>query len=361
MVDAGNEICRVFIDRNYDMFAVLLNELKKEERYDKFMIVTDSNIYPKCFDFLKKSMDKYNLNYEVTLIKPGEENKNIIQYEKLINSFSEANMTRKSLVIAFGGGVCTDISGFAAATYMRGIDYINLPTTLLAQVDASIGGKTGIDTSTHKNTIGAFKQPLFTYINTEVLKTLPKREMISGIGEVIKYSAIMDDDGKLMDYIMENSDRIINSDEEVLFQIIWNCSEFKAGIVKSDECEGGLRKILNFGHTFGHAIELLAGISHGEAVIYGMKMAFEYSLLKGYIKKEYADKFYATIRKFDIEDINIDSSYDEIEKLIKRDKKSSFGKNMFILPCGEYSVGQFEIDLNCNSDIKQTIEKNIYK
>ena len=277
------------------------------------------------------------------IVPAGEDSKSLSIYEDIIKYCTKINLSRKSLIIALGGGVIGDLAGFVASTYMRGIDICQIPTSLLAQVDSSVGGKTGINIGNLKNIIGTFYQPKFTYININALKTLPECEFISGMAEVIKYGIIYD--YKLLDYIIENSEKILDRDNEILTYIIKRSIEIKADIVFEDEKEGGLRKILNFGHTFGHGIEKICKISHGEAVSIGMNMAFKLSLKKGYIDKTYYNQFIKACNKFNLplmfnaflyeEEITEDRKNNvnkEILEVMKNDKKNSFRNINLILP-----------------------------
>lgn len=207
------------------------------------------------------------------LIPDGEKYKNLRTLEKIYGELLKAGIDRKGCIFALGGGVIGDIAGFASATYLRGIRYVQVPTTLLAQVDASIGGKTGVDHKLGKNMIGAFHQPLFVLSDIATLKTLKEREYRAGIAEVIKYGVIKDPE--LFEFLEKETEPILRRDKDALKFIVRRCSEIKAGIVEQDEREEtGLRSILNFGHTVGHAIEsatLYRRYLHGEAVALGMK------------------------------------------------------------------------------------------
>ena len=199
----------------------------------------------------------------------GEEHKNIRTYEVVMNSLLslEPPIDRKSIIIALGGGVVGDLAGFVAATALRGIDFVNVPTTLLADVDAAIGGKTGIDAPTGKNLIGAFHQPRAVIIDPTVLKTLPASQMGNGLAECVKHGVIRD--ATLLDFIEENADKIFSFDADILTELIARNVAIKSAVVAADEREAGQRAHLNFGHTIGHAIEAAGGyglVSHGQAV-----------------------------------------------------------------------------------------------
>lgn len=350
-----NEVCNIVIDNSYKNFTTLVYEFNNKnienlskfninEIYDEVLIISDENVYNHQLDNFINNI-KAKIVYEY-IIPSGEDSKSLSVYEEIIKYCIRINLSRKSLIIALGGGVVGDLAGFVASTYMRGIDVCQVPTSLLSQVDSSVGGKTGINIGNFKNIIGAFYQPKFTYINIDALKTLSYNEFIAGMAEVIKYSIIYDYD--FLDYLINNSENILNKDNKTLHYMVKKCIEIKADIVSKDEKEGNLRKILNFGHTFGHGVEKLCKISHGEAVSIGMNMAFKLALEKGYINGSYYDKFINACDKFNLplnfnislyeKDEITEESKDKINKeileIMKNDKKNSFGKINLILPIG---------------------------
>lgn len=350
-----NEVCNIVIDNSYKNFTTLVYEFNNKnienlskfninEIYDEVLIISDENVYNHQLDNFINNI-KAKIVYEY-IIPSGEDSKSLSVYEEIIKYCIRINLSRKSLIIALGGGVVGDLAGFVASTYMRGIDVCQVPTSLLSQVDSSVGGKTGINIGNFKNIIGAFYQPKFTYINIDALKTLSYNEFIAGMAEVIKYSIIYDYD--FLDYLINNSENILNKDNKTLHYMVKKCIEIKADIVSKDEKEGNLRKILNFGHTFGHGVEKLCKISHGEAISIGMNMAFKLALEKGYINGSYYDKFINACDKFNLP-LNFNISLDEkdeiteeskdkinkeILEIMKNDKKNSFGKINLILPIG---------------------------
>lgn len=350
-----NEVCNIVIDNSYKNFTTLVYEFNNKnienlskfninEIYDEVLIISDENVYNHQLDNFINNI-KAKIVYEY-IIPSGEDSKSLSVYEEIIKYCIRINLSRKSLIIALGGGVVGDLAGFVASTYMRGIDVCQVPTSLLSQVDSSVGGKTGINIGNFKNIIGAFYQPKFTYINIDALKTLSYNEFIAGMAEVIKYSIIYDYD--FLDYLINNSENILNKDNKTLHYMVKKCIEIKADIVSKDEKEGNLRKILNFGHTFGHGVEKLCKISHGEAISIGMNMAFKLALEKGYINGSYYDKFINACDKFNLplnfnislyeKDEITEESKDKINKeileIMKNDKKNSFGKINLILPIG---------------------------
>ena len=246
---------------------------------NKILVVTDSGI-PKSFITDLKKILKNKKKIYVYEINKGEKSKSFSTYTKILSKLADLRFDRSDALVAFGGGVVGDITGFCAATYLRGIDFIQIPTTLLSQVDSSVGGKTAINIAQGKNLIGAFYNPRLVLISTKYLETLSDDEYKSGLGEVAKYAFI--GNKKLYKYMQENSYLIKLRKPQALETIIEESIKSKAKIVTADEKEKGLRAILNFGHTFGHAIEAFKkykGITHGAAVTLGMVIAAKISLL----------------------------------------------------------------------------------
>jgi len=314
---------------------------------DRWVIITDENVDKlygqKVMDAFKgKEVFKY-------VITPGESSKNIETVIDIISFMLEKQMTRKSKLIALGGGVVGDISGFCASIYMRGMEWVQVPTTLLAQIDSSVGGKTGVNMPQAKNIVGTYSQPKSVVIDLNVLKTLSKKELISGIGEVIKYGVIYDN--QFLKYIGENFNDILSLNEDVMKYIIKRCCEIKAYIVSKDEKEEGLRKILNYGHTIGHALESITKYekyTHGEAVIVGMYYEAKMALVMGLIDKNYFDEIVKVIEKTNVDlDISMFSK-DILVNIMSYDKKNLKDKISFILP---YESGKVNEILLSKEDI----------
>lgn len=338
-----NKVCNIFIDESYRNFNKALNKISGtsdkniNEIYDNVLVISDENVYKTQ---LNKFIDLLGAKFVSEYIVPaGEGSKCIETFERILEHGLKAGLTRKSLVIAVGGGVVGDLSGYVAASYMRGIDFIQVPTTLLAQVDSSIGGKTGINLGTYKNVVGAFYQPQFTFINVSALRTLPDDQFRNGMSEVVKYGFIYD--YEFIDYLLENSEDILDKRDSALKYIVTKCAEIKANVVEADEKEGGLRKILNFGHTFGHGIEKLCHIAHGEAVSIGMNMAFKLSLKKNLVDEEYYNKFLQICQKFNLPVEFEGADEKEVLNIMKSDKKNSFSKINMMLPVGHGKVQLF--------------------
>jgi len=267
---------KIFIGNN---FLSKINQLFDFSRFSKLAILTDTNVAKHWLLPLKKSLKKKTSEI---IIQPGEKEKNIKTVKNIWKKMFDFGLDRKSLLINLGGGVICDIGGFSASTFMRGIEFLNIPTTLLAQVDASIGGKTGIDFEEIKNGIGVFKNPIGTIIDVETLKTLPKREFVSAFGEIIKHGVISG--REYFNFVTSKKPEEFNQRE--LIKIIKQSIKIKSNIVQKDPKEKDLRKVLNFGHTIGHAIESLSWktdspLLHGEAVAIGIVAESKLAQLMG--------------------------------------------------------------------------------
>lgn len=309
-------------------------------------IVTDAHVGPIYDQTLTRALKDAGARCVETLIlPPGEATKNFAMLERVTGWLLEHGVDRKSVVFALGGGVIGDLAGFAAAITMRGLSYVQIPTTLLAQVDSSVGGKTAIDTPAGKNLVGAFHQPAAVVIDMDVLKTLPDREIRAGYAEVVKYGLLGDADFFVT---LERDVKAFESrDETFLARIVAHSCRAKAAIVAQDERESGARALLNLGHTFGHALELASGLDgaliHGEAVSIGMVLAFDLSVRMGICPPEDAarvrDHLSAAGLPTAICDISpaLSSGPLDLIEIMRGDKKSSGGEIGFILVRG---IGQ---------------------
>ena len=297
---------------------------------DKIIFLTQKSIYQCYKENFKVLFSKFDFN--IIFLKDDETSKSFSEYKKTINKLVQLKCNRKTTLIAFGGGVVGDLTGFIASTYMRGIDYIQIPTTLLSMIDSSIGGKTGINLSEGKNLIGSFYHPILILIDPTLINTLPKKEVISALGEIIKYGSISNK--FFLKYLFNNIDKILmNKDKLLLEKIIIECIKIKVSIVEKDEKEKGTRQILNFGHTLAHALENEIGygkISHGQAVSYGLVTAAYLSMkLKKLPNTDY-QFICSCIRKLSlplIKKINIQS----LIKLMEKDKKNNNNNINFVL------------------------------
>jgi 3-dehydroquinate synthase len=310
-------------------YNVVIEKLPKLTFNRKVAIVTNTTVSTLHLDQLISHIECDELH--VVTIEDGEEFKTLATVESILNELFEHKLDRKSLLIALGGGVIGDMTGFTASLYQRGIGFVQVPTTLLSQVDASVGGKTGVNNKYGKNLIGAFYQPEAVYIDTEFLKTLPKREFAAGIAEIVKMAVMFDKE--YFDFLMEAD----FSQKEVLEKVIERSVELKAEVVNLDEKESGIRAVLNYGHTFGHVVENETNYKtylHGEAVSIGIMMANALSVELGIMSrnemlevKKFLEKHNLPI-SYDIEDV--DTFYDKFFL----DKKAANNKIKFILANG---------------------------
>ena len=326
-VGKGETKYNIHISGNNFPKAILNKHLKNK---NKILIITDDGIPKNHIKKLKNTIN--NKNVYIFSLKSGEKSKSFSSYQKILNKLFELKFDRSDIVIAFGGGVVGDITGFSAATYMRGIKYIQIPTTLLAQVDSSVGGKTAINVTQGKNLVGAFYNPSLVIVSTYFLNTLSDEEFKSGLGEVVKYALI--GNKKLRSIIEKNSQQIISRKESVLKTIIEESIKTKSKIVTKDEKENGIRAILNFGHTFGHAIEAYKnykGITHGAAITLGMVIASRISFYEGYIKNYQLDNVVNLISSIGLRTDYSKYNYIQLKKYIKSDKKIKNGKLNLVL------------------------------
>ena len=313
----------------------------------KLCIVTDSNVGPIYADTLKQVLERSKNSVFVYTMPAGEENKNLSVVQDLYAFLIENRFERRDMLVALGGGVVGDLTGFAAATYLRGVDFIQVPTSLLAQVDSSIGGKTGVDFRKYKNMVGAFHMPRLVYINIETLSTLSPRLFNSGFGEIIKHGLIKD--GEYFRYLDENHASIKALEPETLMETIYRSCCIKAEVVDKDPTEKGERALLNFGHTLGHAVEKLMNFSlyHGECVALGMVCASFISKERGLISMDDYGTIRDMLRKYGfpskIEGLDIFS----VLETSKSDKKMENGVVKFILL---RRVGEAFIDRTVTSD-----------
>ena len=326
-VGKGETKYNIHISGNNFPKAILNKHLKNK---NKILIITDDGIPKNHIKKLKNTIN--NKNVYIFSLKSGEKSKSFSSYQKILNKLFELKFDRSDIIIAFGGGVVGDITGFSAATYMRGIKYIQIPTTLLAQVDSSVGGKTAINVAQGKNLVGAFYNPSLVIVSTYFLNTLSDEEFKSGLGEVVKYALI--GNKKLRSIIEKNSQQIISRKESVLKTIIEESIKTKSKIVTKDEKENGIRAILNFGHTFGHAIEAYKnykGITHGAAITLGMVIASRISFYEGYIKNYQLDNVVNLISSIGLRTDYSKYNYIQLKKYIKSDKKIKNGKLNLVL------------------------------
>lgn len=324
-------------------YDIVIDGLSNLDFDRKVAIVTNPTVSSLHLDTLLSKMEAPQV--EVITIPDGEQYKTLSTVEKILEGLFEAQFDRKSLLIAFGGGVIGDMTGFAASLYQRGIDFIQIPTTLLSQVDASVGGKTGVNNRYGKNLIGAFYQPKAVYIDPYFLTTLPPREFASGIAEVVKMAVMFDSD--FFAYLEMNDLK----EEAVIKEMIRRSVSLKAGVVNQDEKETGVRAVLNYGHTFGHVIENETGYSkylHGEAVSIGVVMANALAVELGLLQQEEA---YRVLNLLQNNGLPTDYKIQDVERFYTHfflDKKSHNGKIKFILPNG--ALGSYVVRDDIDAD-----------
>jgi 3-dehydroquinate synthase len=312
---------------NSNSYEIFIERLKDLYFDRKVVVVTNPTVSSFHLEYLKTKLSARELT--ICTIADGEEYKNMQTLEMILDSCFEAKLDRKSLLVAFGGGVIGDMTGFAASIYQRGVDFIQIPTTLLSQVDASVGGKTGINNKYGKNLVGTFHQPKAVYIDSAFLKTLPKREFGAGVAEIIKMAVCFNKD--FFEWLEKND----LNDEKNIDIAIQKSVQTKAWVVSQDEKEQGLRATLNYGHTFGHVIENLTKYKtylHGEAVGIGMCMANSLAVKLGIMSKENEQRVKNLLEKYNIPTtFKIDNVEDFYEHFYL-DKKSSNSKIKFIVP-----------------------------
>lgn len=298
----------------------------------KAAIVTNTTVAPLYLQQLSEALRAPGVEVISIVLEDGERYKDWATLNRIYDALLERRCDRRTTLIALGGGVIGDLAGFAAATYMRGIPFIQIPTTLLAQVDSSIGGKTGINHPLGKNMIGAFYQPRLVLADTAVLASLPPRELSAGLAEVIKHGLIRDEG--FVAWLEQNVEKLLACDAAALAQAVRRCCEIKAAVVAEDERETGVRALLNFGHTFGHAIESGLGYGkwlHGEAVAAGMVMAADLSRRLGYIALADVDRVVALLKRARLPVAPPDIAPGRMLELMAVDKKTEGGKLRFVL------------------------------
>ncbi|MBR2141396.1 MAG: 3-dehydroquinate synthase [Rickettsiales bacterium] len=334
----------VFIEKN---IINNIGEYVDFSNFSKIVVLTDENL-------IKSGWLKKISIGEFIEIKSGEINKNLNTVSYIWEKMNTYKMDRKSLLINLGGGVVCDLGGFCASTYMRGIKFIQIPTTLLSQVDASVGGKTGFDFMGVKNLIGSFTEPYRVLIDSNTLDTLPKREYVSGLAEVIKYGIIYDK--QFFDYFENNIDGIDNN------YIITKSCEIKEKVVLNDPKEGGIRKILNFGHTIGHSVESCSlktenPLLHGEAVAIGMVAESLIARELGFINDEEMKKIEKTINMYGLP-TKYNGNFEQVYEGIFKDKKNVSGKVKWVLP---KTIGNSVFDVDVDENIVKMAIKSILK
>lgn len=324
----------------------IISQLKEYiSDYDKILLLSNEDIGNIYFKRVLQELKDERIR--VFTIPEGESFKNLETLSTIYDYMAKENFSRKSLIISLGGGVVCDIGGFVGATYMRGIDFIQIPTSLLAQVDASIGGKTGVDTQYGKNLIGAFKQPKAVFIDVSFLSTLPKEQFSSGMAEVIKHSLIIENK-EYFEFLKVKREKIISLDSDNLIEMIAKSCDIKREIVERDEFEKGDRALLNLGHTYGHSIEKLfnfKGMTHGEGVAKGIIFELELSKILNRIDEDRIEEIKDIFKSYGLDPNPIYYPEEIILEIMKKDKKNSFDKINFILFSKEMKVYRDSVEI----------------
>ncbi|MCI0469213.1 MAG: 3-dehydroquinate synthase [Nitrospirae bacterium] len=317
-----------------DILSEIGDRLAKYKFSPRIAIISNPTVFGSFGAVVLSSLKKAGFDCIPIIIPDGEEYKDYFWTYHILTELLKNRLDRNSAIIALGGGVIGDIAGFAASIYMRGIHFAQVPTTLLSQVDSSVGGKTGVNHYLGKNMVGSFYQPKLVWIDIQTLKTLPKREVLCGIAEIIKYGVIWDEE--LFGFLRKNKAAILEMDPDALKYIIKRSCEIKAEVVSKDERETGLRAILNYGHTIGHAIETATGYRrylHGEAIAIGMSLEARLSAATGLLKDEDETTIKETINSFGLpSDLPNDIKGSSLIPHMELDKKVVGGEMRFILP-----------------------------
>jgi 3-dehydroquinate synthase len=315
------------------LLAGIGNDLRQRALADRYVVIADQHVADLYGEALLASLAGAGLAAELLTFPRGEASKNLATITDLVRRLARLGLDRKACLIGLGGGVTGDITGFLAAVYMRGISFVQAPTTLLAQVDSSVGGKTGVDIPEGKNLVGCFYQPRCVYIDSELLTSLPVEELLNGLAEVIKYGVIYDAD--FFDFLGRKRQAVLALDLPVIEEVIDKCCRIKAEVVSRDEKESDLRRILNFGHTIGHAVEAASDyqLAHGMAVAIGMVAASSLAFRKKIFTANEDRMVLELIKSYGLP-VTVPAELDRnrIKEYLKTDKKAVAGKPFFVLP-----------------------------
>ena len=323
------------------------------EKSTSIYIVTNTTVAPLYAQRLTKTLETFGKPVRTIVLPDGESYKDWKNLQLIFDDLLKFGADRQTILIALGGGVIGDMTGFAAASFMRGIRFIQVPTTLLAQVDSSVGGKTGINHPLGKNMIGSFHQPIAVIADLNTLKTLPARELSAGLAEVIKHGAIAD--APFLDWIESNTPALLACDTEAMSHAVLRSCEIKSAVVSADEKEGGIRATLNFGHTFGHAIEAGLGYGewlHGEAVGCGMVLGADLSCRLNYISKAEVDRLSKIIKSMNLPVTPPKFGAQRYMELMQVDKKTEGGQIRYVLL---EKIGKAQIKSVSDSEVIETL------
>ena len=353
----GKPIYEIVMDRNFEGLSGEIEKLGAAGR--KICLVTDSNVAPLYMEEVRRRLEGCGCHVTEFIFPAGEEQKNLDTVQKLYEHLILNHYERRDLLAALGGGVVGDLAGFAAATYLRGVDFIQIPTTLLSQVDSSIGGKTGVDFDAYKNMVGAFHMPRLVYTNLATLLTLPEEQFSSGMGEVVKHGLIRD--RGYYQWLKEHQKEISDRNLEICQTMVLGSNRIKGEVVEKDPTEKGDRALLNFGHTLGHAIEKRKHFTmyHGHCVGLGAIAAAEISARRGLISEEEAQDVRRTMELFKIPVSAAGLSVQEVIAATKLDKKMEAGVVKFILlkQIGQAFVDRTVTDQEMEAGLKTILEE----
>ncbi len=330
-IDLGERSYPIIIQCGY--LQEIGRDLREKKIGKRYGVITDDHVAALHGEVFMTILRSAGIEAELLTFPRGEASKSLLTIGDLAGRLARLGFDRKDALIGFGGGVTGDLTGFLASAYMRGIPFIQVPTTLLAQVDSSVGGKTGVDIPEGKNLVGAFYQPQVVYIDPLLLKTLANAELLGGLAEVVKYGVIRDSD--FFKFLCDNRRKILGLDEEIIVKTISSCCRIKAEVVSHDEREGGMRRILNFGHTIGHAVEGASDytIIHGLAVAIGMAAAAKLAVLAGFLPLQDAQMITEALVAYGMP-VDIPKNLDRkrIKKYLLADKKTVGGMVHYVLP-----------------------------
>lgn len=349
----GKPIYDIIFRQDFNDLVTCLEQLDIQNK--RVCIVTESNVASYYLDTVQKLLTPHCMSCISFVFPEGEASKNLDTVRKLYEHLILAQFDRNDLLVALGGGVVGDLTGYTAATYLRGIDFVQIPTSLLAQVDSSIGGKTGVDLDAYKNMVGAFHQPRLVYMNLSTLRTLTERQFHSGLGEIIKHGLIKNADYYY--WIHKHFNEINNRDMDIILDMVVQSCNIKRLVVENDPMEKGERALLNYGHTLGHAIEKIMDFQllHGECVAIGCILASIISKNKGLLMAEEVADITKSFQAFGFEPLPKEIDISAIIKATKNDKKMKAGRIKFVLL---NKIGEAYIDSNVSDqDMKNAIQE----
>lgn len=354
----------VYVNANFDsILPAVLNRRFRDA--GKIMLITDTKVHGIYSDKIKKTLEKCLLPYKTVIIKEGEEYKNLESAEYIYGELLDFNMHRNDIIIALGGGVIGDLAGFAASTFNRGTKLIHCPTTIISQVDSSLGGKVGVNYRKFKNIIGSFYQPDAVITDPAFIYTLDEDQIVNGLGEIVKYGIVFDK--KILDKLYRNIEGVKNNKlfslirTEDFKKIIYRCCFLKTEVVRKDELDSGYRNLLNFGHTIGHCLENafnLKEVNHGKAVSMGMIVAIDISISLRLLQKDFKKEIIELYSKLGLPYTIPGTDTEKIINAIKYDKKFQTSKNKFVLLKGmNKPIFYYNLD---ESTVIENIKKSMY-